>query len=273
MAAPERHPRGAPGPARRLVLASTSLDPEQRIAAVAAVVLWASMFLPWYGKSVTEPVKGSLRAASYTLSAFGAFSFVEAAVLLVATSVLVLLFARAERRAFHLPGGDGAVILVAGAWTSLLVFYRMLDKPGTTGNAQLTTTIGLQWGIFVAIAAAIALTYAGTRLRAAHRPEPARLEDPTLRVDTPRPRARPPATSPAPPPAPAPAAARRPRPPPPSPSPPTPVTPARPTAAPIDAEETERLGADGEEGEEPLRRRRHRRGPDGVPEFDPFGER
>jgi hypothetical protein len=258
VAAPERHPRAAPGPARRLLLAWRSLDPEQRIAALAAVVLWASMFLPWYGKSVTEPVKGSLRAASYTLSAFGAFSFVEAAVLLVATSVLVLLFARAERRAFHLPGGDGAVILVAGAWTSLLVFYRMLDKPGTTGNAQLTTTIGLQWGIFVAIAGAIALTYAGTRLRSAHRPEPARLEDPTLRVEAPRPRPR----SPAPPPT-----ARRP-------PPPAPVTPARPTATPVGGEETERLGVDGEEeGEEPLRPRRHRRGPDGVPEFDPFGER
>jgi hypothetical protein len=212
------------------------------------------MFLPWYGKSVTEPVKGSLRAASYTLSAFGAFSFVEAAVLLVATSVLVLLFARAERRAFHLPGGDGSVILLGGAWTSLLVFYRMLDKPGTTGNAQLTTTIGLQWGIFVAISAAIALAYAGTRLRAAHRPEPARTEDPTLqteRVVAPRRPARPPA------------AAR--------------VAAAPRARAPSGEEQTERLG-DGDDPEaapdaEAPRRRMHRRGPDGVPEFDPFGER
>ncbi|MGI8803636.1 MAG: hypothetical protein ACR2KV_15965, partial [Solirubrobacteraceae bacterium] len=165
----------------------TSLAPEERVAALAGLALWASMFLPWYGKSVTETVQGSLRAASYTLSAFAAFSFVEAAVLLVASSVLVLLFARAERRAFHLPGGDGSVLLVAGVWTSVLVFYRMLDKPGTSGNARLTTTIGLQWGIFVAMAAAIGLVYAGTRLRGAHRPEPARVEDPTL-----QPRRRPP---------------------------------------------------------------------------------
>jgi hypothetical protein len=150
------------------------------------------MFLPWYGKSVTEPVSGSLRSAAYKLTAFGAFSFVEAAVLLVAAAVLALLFARAERRAFHLPGGDGGVILVAGAWVSLLIFYRMLDKPGTTGNAKLTATIGLQWGIFVAMAAAIGLGYAGTRLRAAHRPEPARIEDPTLRPPRPPRPARPP---------------------------------------------------------------------------------
>jgi hypothetical protein len=56
----------------------------------------------------------------------------------------------------------------------------MLDKPGTTGNAKLTTTIGLQWGIFVALAAAGVLAYAGTRVRAAHVREVALAEDPTV---------------------------------------------------------------------------------------------
>jgi hypothetical protein len=190
VAARERNPVAANGPLRRLRQAWSALAPEQRIAALAALALWISMFLPWYGKSVTEPVSGSLRAAAYKLTAFGAFSFVEAAVLLVASGVLALLFARAERRAFHLPGGDGGVIFVAGGWTALLIFYRMLDKPGTTGNAQLTATIGLQWGIFVAMAAAIGLGYAGARLRVAHRPEPTRALDPTL--DDPPPPRRPP---------------------------------------------------------------------------------
>jgi hypothetical protein len=150
------------------------------MAAAAALAMWVSMFLPWYGKSVTESVKNSLKAAGYNLTAFGAFSFVEAAVLLVSAGVLAMLFARAERRAFHLPGGDGFVILAAGVWAGLLIFYRMLDKPGTTGNAKLTTTIGLQWGIFVALAAAGVLAYAGTRVRAAHVREPALAEDPTV---------------------------------------------------------------------------------------------
>ena len=52
--------------------------------------------------------------------------------LLVSVAVLALLFARGERRAFHLPGGDGVVVLLAGAWVAVLVFYRMFDKPGTT---------------------------------------------------------------------------------------------------------------------------------------------
>jgi hypothetical protein len=228
-APPVRSATSARGPAR-LLRAVRSLEPEQRIAAAAALALWLSMFLPWYGKSVTETVRNSLRAAGYDLSAFGAFSFVEAAVLLVASAVLVLLFARAERRAFHLPGGDGLVILAGGVWVSVLIFYRMLDKPGTTGNDRLTTTVGLQWGIFFALAASISLAYAGARVRAAHRPEPALRDDPTVaRSVAASPTRR---RSPAPP---RPAPARQATPPRPAPSPDARLPP-RPDSRPFDAD-------------------------------------
>ena len=61
---------------------------EQRVAAVAALLL--------------------------IVSTFGPFSFVELAEVLVALAVLALLFARAEGRSFHLPFGDGTVIAAAG---------------------------------------------------------------------------------------------------------------------------------------------------------------
>ena len=47
-------------------------------------------------------------------------------VLALAAGVLVLLFRRAEGRAFHLPGGDGAVITAAGLWACVLVIWRMV---------------------------------------------------------------------------------------------------------------------------------------------------
>jgi hypothetical protein len=150
----------------RLRKAWSALVPEQRLAAVCAAALFATMFLPWYSHSGFNTKTG--QPISDTLSAWGAFSFVEAAVLLVAASVLVLLFARAEGRAFHLPGGDGTVILVAGGWAALLTFYRTLDKP----NAGAGTIVGVEWGIFVAMLAALALAVAGNRIRAAHLAEP-----------------------------------------------------------------------------------------------------
>ena len=157
----------------RLLRAWRVLAADQRLAAMAATGLFFSMFLPWYDESGFAIVKGALQSGSHALTAFQAFSFVEAAVLLVGAGVLYLLFARAEERAFHLPGGDGIVIMVAGGWAALLIFYRMLDKPGTSHTAsRLTDTIGLRWGIFIALAAAIALAVAGSRVRSARHPEP-----------------------------------------------------------------------------------------------------
>jgi hypothetical protein len=78
-----------------------------------------------------------------------------------------MLFARAERRTFQLPGGDGLIVMVAGGWTALLIFYRLLDKPGLQGNQRITATVGVQWGIFIALLVALGLLYTGTRMRAA----------------------------------------------------------------------------------------------------------
>jgi hypothetical protein len=156
----------------RLRHAWRALEPEQRLAALAALGLFASMFLPWYSKTDTLVVHGAAKATATSLSAFQAFSFVEAAVLLVSAGVLALLFGRGEERAFQLPGGDGLIVLIAGGWSALLIFYRLLDKPGLQGNERVTATVGVEWGIFIALLLALGLVYAGARIRALERPEP-----------------------------------------------------------------------------------------------------
>ncbi len=181
----------------RLTHAWRALTPEQRLAALAALGLFASMFLPWYSKTDTVVVRGAAKATETSLSAFQAFSFVEAAVLLVSAAVLSMLFARAEGRDFQLPGGDGVIVMIAGGWTALLIFYRLLDKPGLQGNERVTATVGVEWGIFIALLLALGVAYAGGRMRALERPEPPlrrpRRGGPRAPVDPPPPRdARPP---------------------------------------------------------------------------------
>jgi hypothetical protein len=78
------------------------LGPEQRAAAVGAVLL--------------------------AVSTLGPFSWVEAAELTVAGGVLYLLKKRAGRAAFHLPFGDGIVVAVAGAWTAVLILIRLPSR-------------------------------------------------------------------------------------------------------------------------------------------------
>ncbi|MFP5362361.1 MAG: hypothetical protein ACLGI5_06495 [Thermoleophilia bacterium] len=153
--------------AQRVRAAYVALDRDQRFAAGAAIGLLLAMFLPWYEKNVV--ITGTRSFASDTISAFGAVSFVEAAIFLVAAGVIALLLARAEKRPFHLPGGDGSVIFGAGLWATALIFYRVFDRPDVSGEGG---TVGIQWGFFVAFVAAGALAFAGQRIRAAHRPEP-----------------------------------------------------------------------------------------------------
>ena len=153
--------------AARIGRAWRALDGEQRTAAIAALALIGTMFLPWYEKSAVGP-KGQ-EFINDRISAFGAVSFVEAAVFLVAAGVLLLLFQRAEGKGFHLPGGDGTVVFAAGIWAALLIFYRVFDTPNISGRG---VTIGVTWGFFGAFVAAGFLAYAGARMRAAHHPEP-----------------------------------------------------------------------------------------------------
>jgi hypothetical protein len=143
------------------------LPPELRNAGIAAAALVLTMLLPWYEKSYVP--RGSDRFVQANLSAFGVFSFVEAAVLLVAGGVLFLVWARSEGKGFHLPGGDGVAISAAGGWALLLLIWRLFDKPDVDDPGA---TVGIQWGIFGAMLAAGALLAAGARVRAAHRPEP-----------------------------------------------------------------------------------------------------
>jgi hypothetical protein len=144
-----------------------ALAPEQRQAAAAAVALALCMLLPWYSLTGARAEK--------SVSAFSVFSFVEAAVLVVAAAVLYLLWARSEGRAFHLPGGDGWAITAGGAWVEFLLVWRLFDKPD-----EEQFLVGVTWGIFVTMAVAALLIGAGQRLRAAHRPEPPNpAEDPT----------------------------------------------------------------------------------------------
>jgi hypothetical protein len=142
-----------------------ALPAELRLTAVAATALAISLILPWYQKSYFQGQK----VVQANVSALGVFTFIEAAVLLVAFAVLFLIWARSQRKGFHLPGGDGVAITLAGGWALVLLVWRLFDKPEIQG---VGVTVGIQWGIFGALLAAGALVAAGARVRTAHRPEP-----------------------------------------------------------------------------------------------------
>jgi hypothetical protein len=165
----------------RVARAWRALAGEQRLAGVAALILLGTLLLPWYRKSFFVAKGRSLASANDTITGFGSADFVLASIVLVAFGVLALLFFRGEKRGFHLPGGDGLVVLVAGGWTAFLTFYRIVDPISVHGQGA---TVGIQWGVFISFLAAALLAYAGLRMQAAHRPEPPL---PAVRPDPPTP--------------------------------------------------------------------------------------
>lgn len=163
--------RSGSGPGR-VARAWRTLSPERRLAAFASLGLFLTLFLPWYQETVIAKSGASmLQSTSVTLTGWGAFSFVEALLLLICASVLILLFRRAEGRGLSIPGGDGVVIVGAGSFATLLIVWRIFAKQGTTGHGQYATASGVEWGIFIALAVAGVLTYAGSRVRATQEPE------------------------------------------------------------------------------------------------------
>lgn len=166
--------------APRLRGAWETLYGEQKLAIAAAVGLLLSMLLPWYQQDgfVTRPGQTPTELSD-SFNAFQSWGFVEASILLVAVGVIVLCAARADLRAFHLPGGDGIILMAAGAWVMFLIFYRQLDRPGGNDSGVLRPIgspswgeVGVDWGIFVAFLLGAVIVYAGWQMHAHHRPEP-----------------------------------------------------------------------------------------------------
>jgi hypothetical protein len=160
-----------------------TLDRDQRLTAVAALVLLLTLFLPWYDTSVAQDD----RFIHESYNGFGSADFTLASVVLVAIGVLGLLWTRGEERGFHLPFGDGIVIMAAGGWACLLIFFRVVVHPDLGGSGA---RVGIQWGVFIAFLAAAFLIYCGFRIhtsRLAEPPLPKDVQPPARRPRTPAP--------------------------------------------------------------------------------------
>ena len=84
------------------------------------------------GARLERRAAGGRESASVLLivSTFGPFSFVEAAIVLTGARRCWRCSSSAPTASeFHLPFGDGTVIMAAGLWAGLLIVVRLFDRP------------------------------------------------------------------------------------------------------------------------------------------------
>ena len=123
------------------------------MSALAALALWITMFLPWY--SVTRVPRASPARASRR----GARSAsCRCSCWLVSLGTLVLLFVRGERRALGAQSADTALLVtILGSIAAVAIFWGIFDRPG----GGLAVASGIEWGIVIALLAAMWLAWTG----------------------------------------------------------------------------------------------------------------
>jgi hypothetical protein len=141
--------------AHRVGHAIRRMGPNERLATVGALVVVASLLLPWYGAPI---------ASDLVKTGFGAFSFATAAMLLTVGAAIYLVIEVGNGYRPPRPLTVGTLLIVAGVWTGLLIIYQMLDRP-QFHFADLNDDYDVRYGTFVALGGAAAIILAGTRRR------------------------------------------------------------------------------------------------------------
>jgi hypothetical protein len=142
---------------RSIPEAFRSLNANQRLAATGAMIVIGSMLLPWYGLQVSGGI---------AKTGFGAFGWIEAALVLTLGAAFVLLYEYSFGRKLPLPLHQGTLLIVSGAWAVVLVLYRMFDRPDFEFG-PIHEAYDLRYGIFIALGGAVLIVVAGVRRRRA----------------------------------------------------------------------------------------------------------
>ena len=127
------------------------------VAGVAGAVLLLSLFLEWY----------TVRGRAEGLTAWGAFTFVDLLVCLVALLGIALAVSQVAGRGPALPVAIGVITATLGLAATLLVLYRILNQPGPND------AIGVGAGAWIGLAACLGVFLGAWLSLSDERPRPA----------------------------------------------------------------------------------------------------
>lgn len=122
----------------------------ERIAGAAGLALFLIMFLPWFGLAGDESVTGS----SEGFSAWQSFDVIDLFLLLTVVAAVGLAVIRATQTSVEIPATPAMIVTALGAFTTLLVLYRLLNPPGSEG-------IDRKFGLFLGFLAVAAVAVGG----------------------------------------------------------------------------------------------------------------
>lgn len=131
------------------------LAPGERLVVAGAGAIALSMLFPWYGTF--------LRSLSAT--GFESLNFAHVALLVTAGAAVWIALSGQRARPLPRPLEPGALLIAAGGWCIALLAYLMLERPDFSAAQSPLLGARLRYGIFVALAGAVAIAAGGLRIR------------------------------------------------------------------------------------------------------------
>jgi hypothetical protein len=127
----------------------------EQIAGVAAVLLIIDMFLNWYSANLNSALQAQADrfGIDTNADAWQVFSTTDILIFLTALAALVMVGARVMGRSANLPVSLPLVVAVLGAFTTLVVLWRIINQPGEN------EFINVEYGAYLGLLLLIALTY------------------------------------------------------------------------------------------------------------------
>jgi hypothetical protein len=126
------------------------LSTGEKIAGVAAVLLFISMFLAWFGFETPGNELGI--SVDLSFNAWESFDFIDLILMLTVIVTLGAVIAQASDTVIDFPLFP--VVAGLGALSTLLVLYRIIDPPGGADR---------EFGVFLGLILSALLTYGGYR--------------------------------------------------------------------------------------------------------------
>ncbi len=131
---------------------ATRLNTGEKLAGAAAVVLFITMFLNWFGAPDIGGVDfEGLTGVDVSISAWQAFDFIDLLLLLTVISGVALAVTAAVASAPNMPVALSAITTGIAAISTLFVLYRVIDPP---------FSLDREYGLFIGLIA-VALVAVG----------------------------------------------------------------------------------------------------------------
>jgi hypothetical protein len=139
----------------------------EKIAGVAAIVLFISMFLDWFVIEIPESSGVDFFLDGTGQSAWESLDFIPIVLTIVIVATLAMVLLRLSGAAYQPPAFGNVVLVVLGLISALLIAFRIIDPPGFGSFQGVFGTVSAdrtaRFGIFLGLVAAVGVAFGGYR--------------------------------------------------------------------------------------------------------------